>query len=62
MDTGHLVAWDADMNYKVTKASSSIMSRLTSGEMLVCRFTGPGALTAEEAVFYRRSDKFCKGC
>ena len=32
VDTGHLVAWDADMNYKVTKASSGIMSSLTSGE------------------------------
>ena len=42
VDTGHLVAWDADMNYKVTKASSGIMSSLTSGEMLVCKFTGPG--------------------
>ena len=31
-----------DMNYKVTKASSGIMSSLTSGEMLVCKFTGPG--------------------
>ena len=44
VDTGHLVAWDADMNYKVTKASSGIMSSLTSGEMLVCKFTGPGRI------------------
>ena len=42
VDTGHLVAWDADMQYKVAKASSGIMSSLTSGEMLVCKFTGPG--------------------
>lgn len=44
VDTGHLVAWDADMQYKVTKASSGIMSSLTSGEMLVCKFTGPGKI------------------
>lgn len=42
VDTGHLLAWDASMIYKVTKASSGIMSTLTSGEVLVCKFTGPG--------------------
>lgn len=42
VDTGHLVAWDAAMDYQLTKASSGIMSSLTSGEMLVCKFTGPG--------------------
>lgn len=42
VDTGHLVAWDSNMRYTVSKASSGIMNSLTSGEMLVCRFTGPG--------------------
>lgn len=42
VDTGHLVAWDANMSYKVTKATSGIVSSFTSGEMLVCKFVGPG--------------------
>lgn len=42
VDTGHLMAWDASMQYNVTKASSGFISSLTSGEILVCKFTGPG--------------------
>ncbi|MDR0356729.1 MAG: TIGR00266 family protein [Deltaproteobacteria bacterium] len=42
IDNGHLVAWPATMNYKIEKAASGIINSLTSGEMLVCRFTGPG--------------------
>lgn len=42
VDTGHLVAWDAAMRYSIGKASSGMINSLTSGEMLVCRFTGPG--------------------
>lgn len=44
VDTGHLVAWDASMNYSVGKASSGMMNSMTSGEMLVCRFIGPGTV------------------
>lgn len=42
VDTGHLVAWEEDMNYAVEKAASGLMSSLTSGEGLVCKFMGPG--------------------
>jgi uncharacterized protein (TIGR00266 family) len=42
IDNGHLVAWPADMDYKIQKASSGWLSSATSGEGLVCRFTGPG--------------------
>ena len=42
VDTGHLVAWEESMDYKVQKAASGLMNSLTSGECLVCRFTGPG--------------------
>ena len=42
IDNKHLVAWRADMDYQITKASKSIWSSMTSGEMLVTKFTGPG--------------------
>ena len=42
IDNGHLVAWNADMNYSVEKAANGWVSSITSGESLVCRFTGPG--------------------
>jgi uncharacterized protein (AIM24 family) len=42
IDNGHLVAWPEDMEYKIQKASSGWFSSATSGEGLVCRFTGPG--------------------
>ena len=42
IDNGHLVAWPDYMDYKIEKASSGIISSFTSGEMLVCRFRGPG--------------------
>jgi uncharacterized protein (TIGR00266 family) len=43
IDTGHLVAWDANLQYTVTKASQSgwIASWL-SGEGFVCHFKGHG--------------------
>jgi uncharacterized protein (TIGR00266 family) len=43
IDTGHLVAWDANLQYDVTKASQSgwIASWL-SGEGFVCHFKGHG--------------------
>lgn len=43
VDNGHLLAWDENMKYVMTKAST-IISSLTSGEGLVCKFTGPGTL------------------
>jgi uncharacterized protein (TIGR00266 family) len=43
VDTGHLVAFDADMRYEVRKASRSGWLRsFLSGEALVAEFTGPG--------------------
>ncbi len=43
IDTGHLVAWDATLQYNITKASESgwIASWL-SGEGMVCHFQGQG--------------------
>lgn len=42
IDNAHLVAWPSTTQYKVEKASKGWISSFTSGEGLVCRFTGPG--------------------
>jgi len=44
VDNQHLVAWPSTVNYKIDKASKGWISSLTSGEGLVCRFTGPGKI------------------
>ncbi|MDR1037775.1 MAG: TIGR00266 family protein [Deltaproteobacteria bacterium] len=44
VDNGHLVAWSDDIPYEIRKASKSFVSSITSGEMLVCSFTGPGTV------------------
>eukprot|EP00164_Ancoracysta_twista_P006246 GFYU01008672.1.p1 GENE.GFYU01008672.1~~GFYU01008672.1.p1 ORF type:complete len:261 (-),score=65.30 GFYU01008672.1:68-811(-) len=43
VDNGYLVAWSADMDYKIGMASGVVNSVL-SGEGLVCTFTGPGTV------------------
>lgn len=42
VDTGHLLAFQETVQYKVKKASKGIFSSLASGEGLVCEYTGPG--------------------
>ncbi|WEW59932.1 hypothetical protein PRK78_005414 [Emydomyces testavorans] len=43
VDNGHLVAWNC--SYVMERvASGGIMSNLSSGEGLVCKFTGPGTI------------------
>lgn len=44
VDNGHLVAWPDYMDYKIEKAAGGWISSFTSGEMLVCRFRGPGVV------------------
>ena len=44
VDTGHVVAWHAQMPYKVRKVTKSLFRSFTSGEVLVAEFTGPGTL------------------
>lgn len=41
IDNRHLVAWPADVNYRIDKASKGWVSSAISGEGLVCKFTGP---------------------
>ncbi len=42
IDNSHLVAWPSTTSYRIDKASKGWVSSFTSGEGLVCRFTGPG--------------------
>jgi uncharacterized protein (TIGR00266 family) len=44
VDTGHLIAWHADMKYEIRKVTKSLFRSFTSGEVLVAEFTGPGRL------------------
>lgn len=44
VDNAHLVAWPTTTTYKMDKASKGWISSFTSGEGLVCRFTGPGKI------------------
>ena len=43
VDNGHLVAWNCDFEM-IRAASGGLISGITSGEGLVCRFTGPGTV------------------
>lgn len=43
VDNGHMVAWPTTTSYSLEKASKSgWISSFTSGEGIVCKFTGPG--------------------
>lgn len=44
VDNGHLLAWPTHMNYKITKGARGWVSAFTSGELLACRFRGPGTI------------------
>lgn len=44
IDTGHVAAWDATLNYKVGKSGSGWIASWLSGEGLVCHFEGQGSV------------------
>ncbi len=44
VDTGHLVAWEAQMQYQLRKAAKSFFKSFLSGEGYVAEFQGPGEL------------------
>lgn len=44
VDTGHLVAWEAGLQYTVGKSGGGWVSSFLSGEGLVCHFSGRGRL------------------
>lgn len=42
LDTGHLVAWEASLQYSIGKSGSGWIASYLSGEGLVCHFQGQG--------------------
>ncbi|MFT6400246.1 MAG: hypothetical protein ACJAYU_005016 [Bradymonadia bacterium] len=42
VDTGHIVAFEETLDYKLSKAGSSWLHSILGGEGLVCRFKGKG--------------------
>ena len=42
IDTGHLVAWEGQMQYSLRKAASGFFKSFLSGEGMVAEFSGPG--------------------
>ena len=44
VDTGHLVAWEDSLQFRITKAADGWIASCLSGEGLVCHFSGQGTL------------------
>ena len=44
IDTGHLVAWDATLEYSIGKSAGGWIGSWLSGEGLVCHFRGQGRI------------------
>jgi len=44
VDNNHIVAFHETMSYQVKRATAGLWGTLTSGEGLVCEFTGPGTI------------------
>lgn len=44
IDTGHLVAWDGTLTYKIAKSGAGWIASYLSGEGLVCDFQGQGRI------------------
>lgn len=44
IDTGHLVAWDATLDYSIGRSGSGWLASFLSGEGLVCHFRGQGRI------------------
>ena len=44
VDTGHMVAWEGQVQYKLRKAAKGLFSTLASGEGLVGEYQGPGKI------------------
>ena len=44
VDTGHIVAFDQAVQYKIKKASKGLISTFASGEGLVGEYSGPGRI------------------
>ena len=44
VDTGHIVAFESTVQYKLRKAAKGLFSTVASGEGLVCEYSGPGRI------------------
>ena len=44
VDTGHIVAFEDTLNFKIGKAGASLIGSFLGGEGLVCKFSGQGKL------------------
>lgn len=57
IDTGHLVAWDSTLTYKIGKSGGGWIASFLSGEGLVCHFQGQGRIwiQSRNPVEYGRS-------
>jgi len=44
VDTGHIVAFEESVQYKIRKASKGLFSSIASGEGLVSEYSGPGKI------------------
>ena len=44
VDTGHIVAWEASLQYRISKSGSGWIASWLSGEGLVCTFEGQGTV------------------
>ncbi len=44
VDTGHLVAWEGQMQYNLRKAANGFFKSFLSGEGMVAEFNGPGEI------------------
>ncbi len=44
VDTGHIVAFEDTLQFKIAKAGASLIGSFLGGEGLVCRFSGQGKL------------------
>jgi len=44
VDTGHIVAFEKSLNFRIAKAGSSLIGAFLGKEGLVCRFQGKGRL------------------
>ena len=44
VDTGHIVGFDAGLNFKIKSPGGGLMGFVASGEGLVCEFTGQGRI------------------
>lgn len=44
VDSGHIVAFESSVKFELSRAARGILASVTSGEGVVCRYTGPGGI------------------